>query len=85
MLKTTGSSNDLTSEVSGANNNEVVGGGDGKADKMGKNSSKSKKSKNEKSENSTHIRAMEEPMFLTSGAKEAFNYLRQAFIKAPIL
>ena len=28
---------------------------------------------------------MEEPMFLTSGAREAFNQLSQAFIKAPIL
>ena len=52
------------------------------------NLSKSKKSKNDKSGNSTcvpTIKATEEPIFLTSNTKEVFNYLRQAFIEAPIL
>ena len=55
---------------------------------MFKNLSKSKKAKNDKSENSTHsldIGATEEPIFLTPSAKEAFNYLKQAFTEAPIL
>ena len=45
-------------------------------------------SKNEKSRKSTrvpNIGATGEPNFLTPDAKKAFNYLRLAFIKAPIL
>ena len=76
MLKTTRSS-DLAQED---NDNEVVEGG-GKD----KNLSKFKKSKNAKSGIQTRIRATGEPIFLTFGAKEAFNQLRQAFTKAPIL
>ena len=65
--------------------NEFVEDVGSKANGTIKNSSKSKKLKNNKSENSTRIEAMEEPIFLTPGAKEAFNHLRQVFIKAPIL
>ena len=74
MLKTTGSS-DLAQRD---NDDEVVGGGD-------RNLSKSKKSKNTKSGIQTRIGATGEPTFLIPGAGEAFNQLRQAFTKAPIL
>ena len=60
-------------------NDEVVGGGGER------NLLKSKKSKNTKSGIQTHIRTMEEPTFLTPGAREFFNQLRQAFTKGPIL
>ena len=75
MLKTTGSS-DLAWRD---NDNEVVGGGGDR------NLSKSKKSKNTKSGIQTRIGATGEPTFLTPGAREAFNQLRQAFTEAPIL
>ena len=77
MLKTTGSS---VISASSVNDNEVIGGRDavGRSDA----SRKSAKSKNQtKSGNSNNL---EELKFLTSKAKEAFNCLRQAFIKAPI-
>ena len=75
MLKTTESS-DLPPED---DDNEIVGGGGDK------NLSKSKKSKNTKSQTQMCIRAMGEPMFLTSGTTETFNQLKQAFIKTLIL
>ena len=59
---------------------EVVGDSS-KAD----NKNLSKKSKNVKSEIQTYIGAIREPIFLTSGAKKAFNQLKQTFIKALIL
>ena len=72
MLKTTRSSDSSQSD----DDDEVVrGDGD-------RNLSKSKKSK---SEIQTHIRATGEPTFLTPGVREAFNQLRQAFTKSPIL
>ena len=80
MLKTTGSSD--SAPRLGADDDEVVGGG-GKADD--KRLSKSKKSKNTKSGIQTRIGATGEPTFLTPGAREAFNQLRQAFTEAPIL
>ena len=55
---------------------------------MFKNLSMSKKSKNNKSKSSAcflNIRATGKLIFLTLGAKEAFNRLRQAFTKALIL
>ena len=61
------------------NDNEVVGGGGDK------NLSKSKKSKNTKSGIQMRIGATGEPTFLTPGAREAFNQLRQAFTEALIL
>ena len=77
MLKTTGSSD--SAPRLGADDDEVVGGGGDR------NLSKSKKSKNTKSGSQTRIGATGEPTFLTPGAREAFNQLRQAFTKAPIL
>ena len=75
MLKTTGPS-DFTQRD---DYNEVVGGG------IDRNLLKSKMLKNTKSEIQTRIGATGEPTFLTFGAKEAFNRLRQAFTEAPIL
>ena len=72
MLKTTGSSDSAQRN----DDNEVVGGGGDR------NLSKSKKSK---SGIQTLIGATGEPTFLTPGAREAFNQLRQAFTEAPIL
>ena len=91
MLKTTGSSGSAPSGL-GAED-EVIGGGGSRADEMVRNlskakiSSKSKKSKNDKSEipTRTNLGTTGEPMFLTPGAREAFNQLKQAFTKAPIL
>ena len=88
MLKTTGPSEESAPKAFRAGNDEVVGGGGGRADETRKNSSKTRKSKNDKSGNSTRVStigATGEPTFLTPDAKEAFNRLRQAFIKAPIL
>ena len=86
MLKTTGSSEVSAPKMFRADDDEVVGGvGGRRADETVKNLSKSKKLKNEKSENLTRIGATGEPMFLTPGAREAFNHLKQAFIEAPIL
>ena len=75
MLKTTGSSDSSQKN----DDNEVVGG-DGD-----RNFSKSKKSKNGKSGVQIRLGAIEKPTFLTSDTKEAFNQLKQAFTKAPIL
>ena len=75
MLKTTGSSDSAQRD----DDDEVVGGGGDR------NLSKSKKSKNTKSGSQTRIGATGEPTFLTPGAREAFNQLRQAFTEAPIL
>ena len=87
ILKTTGSSNDLVLKVFRADSNDIVEDGGGRADETGKNSSKSKKLKNKKSGNltCTNIKATGEPTFLTPGAREAFNILRQVFTEAPIL
>ena len=72
---------------------EVVRGGGSRADETAKNLSKakilsqSKKLKNNKSKipTRTNLGTTGEPMFLTPGAREAFNQLKQAFTKAPIL
>ena len=81
QLKATGLSY-LVPKAFKADNNEVVRIGD-RANRTVVNSSK-----NEKSRNSTcvpNIGAIEESNFLTPNAKKAFNHLRVAFIKAPIL
>ena len=83
MLKTTGSSEKLAPKAFRADNNEIVGGGDSRADETVVNLSKNEKSK--KLTRVPNIRAMGEPNFLIPDAKNAFNYLRLAFIKAPIL
>ena len=62
-------------------NDEVVGGGGDK----NLSKSKSKKSKNTKSGVQTRHGTTGEPIFLIPDAREAFNQLRQAFTKAPIL
>ena len=84
MLKTTRSSEKLVLKAFRADNDEVVRGGGGKADKTMRNSSKSKKSKNEKSEVQTCIGATGKHILLNSSSKKVFNQLRQAFIKALI-
>ena len=87
IFKITRSSHDLASKVFRANSNKVIRGDGGRANKTGKNSSKFKKSKNKKFGNLiyTNIGATEEPTFLNPGARDAFNFLRQAFTKALIL
>ena len=86
MLKTTGSSGLLALKAFRTYNDEVVrGSNSSRADEMVVNLFKSKKLKNKKFEILTRSGAMGEPMFLTLNAKKAFNHLRQAFIKAPIL
>ena len=82
MLKTTGSSEESALKTFRAGNDEVVGGG-GRANEMVMNSFKNKKSK--KLTRMPNIGATGEPNFLTPNAKKAFNHLRLAFIKAPIL
>ena len=61
------------------NDDEVVGGGNDK------NLFKSKKRKNAKSRIQTRLDATGEPTFLIPDTREAFNQLKQAFTKAPIL
>ena len=68
LLKTTWSSDELAPKAFRADDNEVVGGGSGRANKTVVNSSK-----NNKSRNSTHVSnigATGEPHFLTRNAKE---------------
>ena len=65
-----------------AGNNKVVRGGGGRT-----NETVVDLSKNEKSRKLTcmlNIGATEKPNFLTFNARKAFNYLRLAFIEAPI-
>ena len=85
MLKTTRSFGSAPSVLEAKD--EVIGDGGGRVDEMARDSSKSKKSKNNKSKipTCTNIRVTGKPTFLTSGAREAFNQLRQVFTKAPIL
>ena len=81
LLKATGSS-DLALKVFRADNNEVVRVG-GRANRTVVNLSKNKKSRN--LTRVPNIGATEEPNFLILNAKKALNYLRLAFIKAPII
>ena len=85
MLKTTWSSEELAPKAFRADNNEIVGDGGGRADKTVVDLSKSKNEKSRKSMHVPNIGAMGEPNFPTSNTKKAFNHLRLAFIKAPIL
>ena len=83
-LKATGSS-DLALKAFRADDNEIVRVG-GRANETVVNSST--QPKNKKCRNLTHvpnIGATREPNFLTLDTKKAFNHLRLAFIKAPIL
>ena len=84
MLKTTGLFEKSALRAFKAGNNKVVGG-DNRANETIVDSSKSKNKKSRKSTCVPNIRAKRKLNFLTSNAKKAFNHLRLAFIKAPIL
>ena len=84
MLKTNGLLEILVLNLLKADNNEVVEVSN-RADETVRNLFKSNKSKNKMSKVHTYIGALRKPTFLTPGAKEAFNRLKQAFIEAPIL
>lgn len=74
MLKTTRLFEELTSKAFKASNDKVVGGGGDRTDETMRNLYKYKKLKNDKSRNLirvTIIRAMGEPIFLTSNAKKS--------------
>ena len=83
ILKITRSSEKLALRAFRTDNNKVVRGGGSRADETVVNLSKNEKSK--KSMRVPNVEAMEEFNFLTLDAKKAFNHLRLAFIKAPIL
>ena len=77
MLKTTGSSEESAPKTFRADDDEVIGDG-GRGNETVRNPSR-------KLTRVSNIGAMGEPNFLTPNAKKAFNHLRLAFIKAPIL
>ena len=85
MLKIIGLLKKLALRAFKVGNNEVVRGGGSRADETIVDSSTSKNEKYKKLTRVLNIGAIREPNFLTSNAKEAFNYLRLAFIKALIL
>ena len=85
MFKTTESSEELVIKAFRAGNNEVVESGDSRADEIVVDSSTSKNKKSKKSTRTPNIEARRESNCLTPNAKEAFNHLKLAFIKAPIL
>ena len=66
-------------------NNEVIGGGYGRADEIVVVLSKFKNNKFEKLTHMPKIGAIGEFNFLTPNTKKAFNHLRLAFIKVLIL
>ena len=85
MLKITRLFEKLALKIFRTSNNEVIGNNSNRANKTVLNLSN--KSKNNKFRNLTHmpnIKATRKPLFLIFNAKKTFNYLRQAFIKAPI-
>ena len=84
MLKTTGLSEELALRAFRIGNHEVVEGG-GKADKTVVDLFKFKNEKSRKLTHMPNIGVTRESNFLTLNAKKTFNYLRLAFIKAPIL
>ena len=79
LLKTTGSSKKFTSKVFKADDNEIVGGNSGRANKTVMNLSKNNKSR--KLTSILNIRATKKSNFLIPNAKKALNYLRLVFIK----
>ena len=85
ILKITGLFEESASRAFRVDNNEVVRGGSGKANKTIMDSSKSKNEKSRKSTRMPNIGATKEPNFLIPNTKKAFNHLQLAFIKAPIL
>ena len=76
MLKTTGSSEELVLKTFKADDNKVVGDGDG---------SETVRNSSRKLTRMPNIGAIGEPNFLTLNAKKAFNHLQLAFIKVLIL
>ena len=66
-----------------ADNDKIVEAGDSKTNETIVNLSN--KSKNKQFENQTYIKAIKKSICLTFNVKKIFNYLKQAFIKAPIL
>ena len=83
ILKTIGWSEELAPRAFRTGNKEIIGGGEGRANETVVDLSKNKKSR--KLTHVPNIGAIREPNFLTPNAKKAFNHLRLAFIKAPIL
>ena len=83
LLKTTESSKKLASKAFRADDNKVVGDSGRRANETMVDLSKNKKSRNLM--HMPNIGAIEEPNFLSFNGKKTFNYLRFAFIKAPIL
>ena len=83
MLKTIRSSEKSASRAFKVDNNEVVRGRGSKTNETVVNLSKNEKSR--KSMRMPNIGSTREPNFLTLDAKKAFDYLRLAFIEAPIL
>lgn len=68
--------------------NKIVKNVSGRANKTVKNLSKPKKSQNYKIRNLTNIlniRITKKFIFLNPSTKKVFNYLRQKFIKTPII
>lgn len=68
--------------------NEIIQDSSDKINKTFKNLSKTQKLKNNKNEILTRvlsIKALEKPIFLTFSTKKVLNYLKQVFIKVPIL
>lgn len=86
ILKTKGLLKVLATKTFKTDNNEVVKIND-RVDKIVKNWFKSKKLKNTKYKIliCSNIGVTRKYTFLTSGAKKAFSFLRQLFIKALIL
>ena len=77
MLKIIGLSKESAPKTFRANDDKVVGGGNGRTNEMVRNLSR-------KLTRVPNIRAIGEANFLTSNTKKVFNHLRLAFIKAPI-
>ena len=73
---------DSALKVFRVDDNEIIDNGSSETNKMVINSSKNNKSRN--LIYMPNIGAMKKPIFLISNAKKTFNFLRQAFIKAPI-
>ena len=85
MLKTIGLFEEIVPKAFRAGNDEVVRGGDSRADKTIVDLSKSKNKKSKKLTYIPNIGATKKSNFLTLNAKKAFNHLWLAFIKALIL
>ena len=83
LLKITKLFKKLAPKMLKTNNNEFVGSSSNEANETTVNLSKNNKSRNLTC--MLNIKAMEKSIFLILNAKKAFNYLKQALIKASIL